>query len=55
MPTYEYICRKCNKRFDVMLTLSDHAKRPKQPCPKCKSRDVEQRISAFQAVTSKKA
>jgi putative FmdB family regulatory protein len=55
MPTYEYICRQCKKRFDVVLTLSEHAKRPKQPCPKCKSRKVEQLVSAFQAVTSKKA
>jgi putative FmdB family regulatory protein len=55
MPTYEYLCKQCNKRFDVVLTLSDHAKHPKQPCPKCKSRNVEQRVSAFKAVTSKKA
>ncbi len=55
MPTYEYACKQCNKRFEVMITLTEHARRPRQPCPKCKSTKGEQLGSGFQVVTSKKA
>lgn len=54
MPTYEYRCEKCGKRFTRMESISGHgAKRP--VCPKCKSRKVEQVFSAFYAKTAKKS
>jgi putative FmdB family regulatory protein len=54
MPTYEYVCRKCNRRFEAHLTLAEHDKRKAQ-CPKCRTKDVQQVPEAFYAVTSKKS
>lgn len=53
MPTYEYTCKECGERFELALSLGDHEK--KQKCPKCGSAKLEQRISSFTAMTSKKA
>jgi putative FmdB family regulatory protein len=54
MPTYEFECENCKKRFTLTLSISDYEKK-KRECPKCKSRKVKQRISSFQTVTSKKS
>ena len=43
MPTYEYQCRKCGRRFEVFQRIVDP---PVKDCPKCKARgSVEQLIS----------
>lgn len=34
MPTYEYECPSCGKRFELFLSMSAAAE---QPCPKCGS------------------
>jgi putative FmdB family regulatory protein len=54
MPTYDYLCRKCGRRFSKHMLISEHEK-AKVTCPKCGSRRVEQQISAFFAQTSKKS
>ena len=54
MPTYEYRCRTCKHRFERIATISEYEKKPKQSCPKCNSRKVEQVPSSFLTVTSKK-
>jgi putative FmdB family regulatory protein len=54
MPTYEFICEKCNKRFSLMISIFDYEKK-KYQCPKCKSKRVKQQISSFQTITSKKS
>lgn len=54
MPTYEYRCKKCGEVFDVSERLAEHAQSHPQ-CPKCKSEDVEQVLTAFYAKTSKKS
>lgn len=54
MPTYEYRCNKCRKRFTHVWSISQHdKKRPK--CPKCSSTSVSQVFSSFFAKTSKKS
>jgi putative FmdB family regulatory protein len=53
MPIFDYVCHDCNQPFEVMLTLREHDKQVK--CPKCGSTHVEQEITAFFAVTSKKS
>lgn len=54
MPVYDYVCLDCNKPFELVLSLNEHDKEnPK--CPKCGSRNVEQDVTAFFAVTSKKS
>ena len=54
MPTYEFKCEKCKKRFSFLITVSEY-ERKKFRCPKCKSTRVKQQITSFQAVTSKKS
>jgi putative FmdB family regulatory protein len=54
MPHYEYVCRACQKKFSLVLTLTEHDKGGIK-CPKCSSTKVEQQWAAFSAVTSKKS
>ncbi len=54
MPVYDYICKDCQKPFELVLTLSEH-EQGKVNCPKCGSQNVEQAVAAFFAVTSKKS
>ena len=54
MPTYEYRCKECKKKFELVLTIVQHDKK-RVTCPKCKSRKVERQFSNFLAVTSSKS
>jgi len=54
MPTYDFKCEKCNKKFTLIISLSEYEKK-KFRCPKCKSTRVKQQITFFQTVTSKKS
>jgi putative FmdB family regulatory protein len=54
MPTYEYRCDKCGKRFTVVHPISAHTGRA-PACPSCKSRSTRQLLSAFYAKTVKKS
>lgn len=54
MPTYEYLCKACNKQFSLIQSFSEHEK-AKVACPKCKSKKVQQRISVFTTKTSRKS
>jgi putative FmdB family regulatory protein len=54
MPTYEYHCRSCGESFSRREHISEHgAAAP--ACPKCASKDVEQRLSGFYARTPRKS
>jgi len=54
MPVYDYVCNDCHKSFELVLTLSEHDK-DQIVCPKCGSKNVEQEMAEFFAVTSKKS
>jgi putative FmdB family regulatory protein len=54
MPTYEYRCANCGKRFSVVESISKH-EASRRKCPKCKSVKVSQVLSAFFAKTAKKS
>lgn len=54
MPTYEFVCEKCNKTFTLTMRISEYEKK-KIHCPKCKGKKTKQLISSFQTVTSKKS
>ena len=54
MPVYDYVCKDCQKSFELVLTLGEHDNR-EIACPKCGSKNVEQDAVAFYAVTSKKS
>ena len=54
MPTYDYRCEKCGKRYAVVQRISEHAGRA-PACPKCKSRRVRRELGSFYAKTVKKS
>jgi putative FmdB family regulatory protein len=54
MPYYEFVCHNCKKLFDKVLSLVDYEEGEIE-CPHCASKNVEQRWSAFSAITSKKS
>lgn len=54
MPSYDYRCPKCNKKFTAILSMSEHDAR-KAKCPKCGGKKLEQLITGFQVKTSKKS
>ena len=54
MPHYEFVCRACHKIFSKILNLIDYEE-GEVLCPHCGSNDIEQRWSAFSAITSKKS
>ena len=41
MPIYEYKCRTCEHKFEVMQAISD----PHPACPECENEDVQRLIS----------
>jgi len=43
MPTYQYICHDCKKRFEVYLTYAEYDQ-AEMTCPNCRSFDVRRRI-----------
>ena len=53
MPLYEYLGRKCHKKFGEVLTLKEHETK-KLHCPKCQSTDLEKVIEPFFARTASK-
>lgn len=44
MPTYDFICNACEKRFDVLLTYAEYGKTPVH-CAHCNSADVRRRMT----------
>jgi len=41
MPTYSYICNKCNENFEIKMSMQEKDN-SKSSCPKCKSNDIRQ-------------
>jgi putative FmdB family regulatory protein len=54
MPTYDYTCQKCKKKFTLNMTIGEHDKK-RVKCPRCSSQAVKQSVQAFFATTSKKS
>jgi putative FmdB family regulatory protein len=42
MPIFEYVCRECNHRFELLMHGSAEA-----ACPQCKTAKVDKQFSAF--------
>lgn len=51
MPTYDFICNKCNQRFDVFLTFAEYGKK-KVSCTHCKSQNVRRRMTRVRIAKS---
>jgi putative FmdB family regulatory protein len=54
MPTYQYRCEKCGRRFERTETISEH-EAVKPQCPKCGSKKVTFVPGRFFVVTSRKS
>ena len=54
MPTYQYRCDKCGKKFERSESISEHGT-SKAKCPKCGSKKVSQILRNVFVVTSKKS
>ncbi len=55
MPSYEYVCKDCNKEFIIFFSLKEYEARPRITCPHCESDNVERKLTAFIAKTDKKS
>jgi putative FmdB family regulatory protein len=53
MPSYNYRCPKCKKKFTAILSIGEHDA-GKIKCPKCGESKVQQLITAFLVRTSRK-
>jgi putative FmdB family regulatory protein len=54
MPRYEFLCEKCKKPFELIMTISEREK-TKPACPKCKGTRVTPQFSGVVVQTSKKS
>jgi len=54
MPRYEFLCEKCQKPFELTMTISEREK-GKVRCPNCKSTNVVAQLGGFMAQTTKKS
>ena len=54
MPVYEYFCRDCKHSFEAIFTIKEHDQTEVR-CPRCNSRNVQQDVAEFFAVTSRKS
>jgi putative FmdB family regulatory protein len=57
MPTYEFLCQKCNKIFELTYSISEfeRARKGGIKCSKCGSSRVIQQVPVFQVQASKKS
>lgn len=51
MPTYEYRCLDCRKRFEVFLKFSEYGVK-KVTCPHCGSENIQRRIGKVRVARS---
>ena len=54
MPTYEFLCKGCGKKFTLVLSLSEYEKKNTH-CPSCGAIQVEQQVHSVYTKTSKKS
>ncbi len=51
MPTYDFICNDCQKRFDVFMTFSEYGKKT-VTCTFCNSENVRRRMTKVRIAKS---
>ena len=54
MPRYQFYCDACKREVSLTLSVAERESGAYQ-CPECKGKDLEPRIGAFFAKTSRKA
>jgi putative FmdB family regulatory protein len=53
MPTYAFMCERCKKSFEVVLTVAERA--VAKACPTCGGAQVTPQMAIFTAKTSRKS
>lgn len=51
MPTYDFICNACQKRFEIFLTFNEYGKKTVH-CAHCNSTDVRRRMTKVRVAKS---
>jgi putative FmdB family regulatory protein len=51
MPTYDFICNRCNQRFDVFMTFDEYGKKT-VICAHCGSKNVRRRMTKVRIAKS---
>lgn len=51
MPSYEYRCLNCRRRFEIFMSYSDYGKKP-IACPHCHSEKVQRKIGRIRVARS---
>ncbi len=51
MPTYEYRCQDCQRRFSIFMTFAEYGNKP-VACPYCKSERVSRKIGRVRIARS---
>lgn len=54
MPTYDYVCLNCRKRFEIFISYTEYGKRPVS-CPHCQSANVRRRIGRVRLLRSEES
>jgi len=54
MPTYQYRCQNCNRRFEVFMTYSEYGTRLVN-CPHCQSEKVTRKIGRIRVARSEES
>jgi putative FmdB family regulatory protein len=54
MPSYEYRCLNCRRRFEIFLSYKEYGARP-VTCPHCKSDRVQRRIGRIRVAKSEES
>lgn len=54
MPTYQYRCKDCHRRFEIFMTYSEYGTRPVN-CTHCGSDEVERRIGRIRIARSEES
>ena len=54
MPTYDFICNQCEKRFEVFMTFSEYGKKPVH-CVHCESGNVRRRMTKVRIARSEES
>lgn len=54
MPTYDFVCLNCHKRFEIFMSYSEYGSRPVS-CPHCGSTDVRRRVGRVRVAKSEES
>ena len=54
MPTYDFICNKCENRFEVFMTFSEYGKKAVH-CTHCESGNVRRRMTKVRIAKSEES